>query len=89
MKNFLYDYLDIILVVLVVAGGWMVYRIVIQRQEFQERWENLPEETKMFILERQRHPFLRMVWTLLRRDMDVILAGVVLGVMLFVLLWVL
>ncbi len=89
MKNFLYDYLDIILVALVVSGGWMVYRVVMLGREFQERWEDLSEETRMFILERHRHPFLRMVWGMLRRDMDIVLAGLVLGVMIFVLLWVL
>jgi len=83
-----YDYLDLVLVVLFLSLGWMVYRLILKGREFQEKWEDLPQDTKMYVRERYRHPLRRMLWNTFRQDMDIVLAGVMILVMVLVLLWI-
>ncbi|MFN3659847.1 MAG: hypothetical protein ACK4TN_01260 [Brevinematales bacterium] len=84
-----YEYLDVILIGLVLSFGWMVYRLVMKGREFQEKWEDLPEETKVYIRDHYRHPFLRMLRNTIRQDMDLVLAGLMIIVMVVVLFWIL
>lgn len=83
------DYLDIILVALLVSGGWMVYRLILRGQEFHERWEDLPEETKLYVRRRRRYPLLRFLWNLVKRDVDILLAGILMLFMTGLLFWLL
>ncbi|MCX7881675.1 MAG: hypothetical protein N2314_00430 [Brevinematales bacterium] len=85
----MYEYLDIVLIGLVLSFGWMVYRLVMKGREFQEKWEDLPEETRIFIRDRHRHPLLRMLWNTFRQDIDIVLAGGMVMVMIIVVLWIL
>lgn len=84
-----YEYLDVVLVGLALSFGWMVYRLVMKGREFQEKWEDLPEETRVYIRDHYRHPFLRMLKNTLRQDMDLVLAGLMIVVMVMVLFWIL
>jgi len=81
----MYDYLDIILTVLVIAAAWMVYKVIMHVVEFRERWEDLPEETKLHVREYYRHPLRRFVLGLFRRGMDLLLAGIMVVIMVIVL----